>query len=51
MVLLIFKYSLSPIRIGDLLPIWNYTKKKSLERGLRRHLGKRQGLLAHFATL
>ena len=26
-VLLNFKYSVSPIRYGDLLHIWNYTKK------------------------
>jgi hypothetical protein len=44
-----FKYSVSPIRYGDLLHIWNYAKKKdfSSEKGLRRLLGKRQ----HFAGL
>ncbi|KAG2578278.1 hypothetical protein PVAP13_6NG224103 [Panicum virgatum] len=47
-VLLNFKYSVSPIRYGDLLHIWNYTKKKiSPENGLRRLLGKCQRLLAY----
>ena len=30
-------------KLRDLLHIWNYTKKNSLERGLRRLLGDRRG--------
>ncbi|PUZ60682.1 hypothetical protein GQ55_4G164200 [Panicum hallii var. hallii] len=39
-VLLNFKYSVSPIRYGDLLHIWNYTKRFFIGKRSTKTFGK-----------